>query len=66
MKNKLCILGIILTAVFLTACGNSDNNVMDKVNPKVTFEAVSNSFYYDQLYEEELQVFEEIMEIGHW
>lgn len=63
MKNKLRILGIILTAVFLTACGDTDNNVMDKVNPKVTFEAVSNSFYYDQLNEEELQVFEEIMEM---
>jgi len=63
MKNKLCILGIILSAIFLTACSNSDNNVMDKVNPKVTFEPVSNSFYYDQLNEEEIQVLENVMEM---
>ena len=62
MKNKLYILGIILTAIFLTACGNSDNNVMDKINPKVTFEPVSNAFYYDQLNEEEIQVLENVME----
>ena len=63
MKNKLCLLGIVLMTVLLTACGNSDNNVMDKVNPKVTFEPVSNSFYYDELNEKEIQVLENVMEM---
>lgn len=63
MKKIFFMLGIILTAILLIACGNSDSNVMDKVNPKVTFEPVSNSFYYDQLNEEEVPLFEEIMEM---
>lgn len=62
MKGKK-VLGIILiiNMFLITACGSASNDVMDSVNPKVTFEPVSNSFYYDQLNEEELRVLELIL-----
>ena len=63
MKGKKIVLSIILiiNMFLITACGNASNEVMDSVNPKVTFEPVSNSFYYDQLDEEETEVFEMIL-----
>ena len=52
---------LIINMLLLTSCGATNNDVMDSVNPKVTFEPVSNSFYYDQLEEKEIKVFESIM-----
>ena len=63
VMKKRFLLGIILVAISLIACGNSDSNDIDEMNPVVTFEPVTNSFYYDQLNAEEVQIYEEIMEL---
>lgn len=61
MKRIVFQIGISLIIILLTGCGDLDNNIMDQINPKVTFDSVTNSFYYDQLNEDELIVFEAVM-----
>lgn len=61
MKKWLFRFVLIVFILTGTSCGNTNNDVMETVNPKVTFEPVSNSFYYNQLNEEEVEVFEMIL-----
>lgn len=63
VKKFLSMLIVMGVVCGVTACSNFDNNVMDKINPKVTYEPVSNSFYYDQLNEEEVQALEAVIEM---
>lgn len=61
MKKRIIIFCFLIMALLLTACGNIGNSVTGNKNPKVTFESVSNSFYYEQLNEDEIQGLEEIL-----
>lgn len=53
MKKKIILFGLYMMLLCLTACNNGGSNV--------TFEPVSNSFHYNQLNEEEIQIYEAIL-----
>lgn len=59
--KKIMLFSLFITLLFLTACSNRNNSVVNNVNPEVTFQPVSNSFQYDQLNTEERRVYEEVL-----
>lgn len=56
MKKKIILYSLCIMIYLLTACGNGKNE-----SPKVSFVPVSNSFHYNQLNEEERQVYEAVL-----
>ena len=64
MKKRIIIGCLLIAQLLLTGCGNWNDSVVNDINPDVTFQPVSNSFHYDQLNEEEVQVYEAILALG--